>query len=75
MKKLRGIKTWIVDSLRDGAEHPTHANVTTTLSWIKEVGPHQAFLTHMNFETDYETLKNRLPKGVYPAFDGMVLEV
>ena len=75
LKKLSGIKTWIVDSLRDGPEHPTHANVTTALSWIEEVRPHQAFLTHMNFETDYETLKNKLPKGVYPAFDRMVLEI
>ena len=75
LQKLSGIKTWIVDCLREGPEHPTHANVTTTLSWIKKVAPHQAFLTHMNFETDYETLKNGLPKGVYPSFDGMVLEL
>ena len=75
LKKLRGIKTWIVDSLRDGEEHPTHANVATTLSWIDEVRPDETFLTHMNFQTDYETLKKRLPKGVYPAFDGMVLEI
>ena len=71
---MKGIKTWIVDSLRDGEEHPTHANVATTLSWIDEVRPDEAFLTHMNFQTDYETLKKRLPQGVYPAFDGLIIE-
>ncbi len=72
---LDGIKTWIVDSLRDGGEHPTHANLETTLTWISRVGASKAYLTHMNFQTDYETLRNRLPHGVEPAYDGLVLEL
>jgi len=75
LSKLTGIETWIVDSLRDGGEHPTHANVETTLSWIDRVGTKQAYLTHMNFQTDYDTLRRRLPEGVEPSYDGLVLEV
>ncbi|NKB21915.1 MAG: MBL fold metallo-hydrolase [Alphaproteobacteria bacterium] len=75
LNALVGIKTWIVDSLRDGGEHPTHANVDTTLSWIARVGANNAFLTHMNFQTDYKTLRKRLPTGVEPAYDGLVLDL
>ncbi|MBK18909.1 MAG: MBL fold metallo-hydrolase [Rhodospirillaceae bacterium] len=75
LEALRGIDTWIVDSLRDGGEHPTHANVDTTLAWVAQVGAKQAFLTHMNFQSDYDTLKRRLPDGVEPAYDGLILEV
>jgi len=32
-------------------------------------------LTHMNFQSDYETLRQRLPEGVQPSYDGLVLEV
>jgi phosphoribosyl 1,2-cyclic phosphate phosphodiesterase len=72
---LAGIDTWIVDCLRDGDPHPTHANLATTLDWIARVKPRHAVLTHMNHQSDYETLRAHLPPGVEPAYDGMVLEV
>ena len=72
---LKGVEIWIVDSLRDGGEHPTHANVDTALSWVDRVGTKRAFLTHMNFQSDYETLRQRLPDGVEPSYDGLVLEM
>ncbi|MBL8676902.1 MAG: MBL fold metallo-hydrolase, partial [Alphaproteobacteria bacterium] len=32
-------------------------------------------LTHMSALLDYETLLKELPKGVEPAYDGLVIEV
>lgn len=72
---LEGVECWIVDSLRDGTAHPTHANLEATLRWIERVGPRRAVLTHMNHQADYETLRKRLPPGVEPGYDGLVLEV
>ena len=72
---LAGVDTWMVDCLRDGNEHPTHANLKKTLSWIDRVQPRRAILTHMNFQADYETLMAATPDGVEPAYDGMVLDV
>jgi phosphoribosyl 1,2-cyclic phosphate phosphodiesterase len=72
---LKGVDTWIVDCLRDGTPHPTHAHLDKTLQWIDTVGPRRAILTHLNFQADYETLKARCPEGVEPAYDGMILEV
>ena len=71
---LRGVKVWIVDCLRN-EPHPTHAHFDRTMEWIKQVKPDQAVLTHMNFQTDYETIQSQCPKGVEPGYDGMVLSL
>lgn len=71
---LAGVEVWLVDCLRD-RPHPTHAHLERTLGWIAEIGPKQAVLTHMNHDFDYWELRSRLPAGVEPAYDGMVLEI
>lgn len=71
---LDGVETWIVDCLRDGEPHPTHANLATTLGWVARVKPRRAVLTHMNHHADYDHLAALCPAGVEPGYDGMVLE-
>jgi phosphoribosyl 1,2-cyclic phosphate phosphodiesterase len=73
MVELEGIQVWLVDCLRD-RPHPSHAHLEQTLAWIARLGPERAILTHMNHELDYHELRSRLPHGVEPAYDGMVLE-
>ena len=70
---LEGLDVFIVDALRD-APHPTHATVDQALAWIAELKPARAILTNMHGDLDYETLKARLPPGVEPAYDGMIVE-
>lgn len=72
---LEGVDTWIVDCLRDGPAHPTHAHLEKTLGWIERAGVRHAVLTHMNHQADYDTLAAACPDGVVPAYDGMVLDV
>jgi phosphoribosyl 1,2-cyclic phosphate phosphodiesterase len=69
---LEGLDLWIVDCLRY-APHPTHSHYEQTLKFIDTFKPKHAVLTHMMADLDYETLKNELPSGVEPAYDGMVL--
>jgi phosphoribosyl 1,2-cyclic phosphate phosphodiesterase len=69
---LDGVTCWIVDALRY-TPHPTHAHLALTLEWIKRVKPKHAVLTNLHQDLDYRTLKAELPKGVEPAYDGMVL--
>jgi len=71
---LRGIECWLVDCLRE-RPHPSHAHLALTLSWIEKVGPKCAFLTHMNHELSYSDWCERLPAGILPAHDGLVLEI
>ncbi len=69
---LEGITTWVVDCVRE-APHPTHSHLAQTLQWIERIKPQRAFLTHMNQSLDYDTLKAKLPAGVEPAYDGLVI--
>ena len=69
---LRGVKCWIVDALRY-APHPTHANVATALEWIARVKPKHAVLTNLHQDLDYDTLRQQLPEGVEPAYDGLAV--
>ncbi|MFA4993828.1 MAG: MBL fold metallo-hydrolase [Bdellovibrionales bacterium] len=70
---LQGVKTWILDCVRE-EDHPTHLTLSQTLQWIEKVKPERAFLTHLSHKMDYETLVNTLPAGVMPAYDGLVIE-
>ncbi len=70
---LQGVEIWIVDALRP-KPHPTHAHLELTLEWIARVRPKRAFLTHMTWDMDYATLCDQLPRGVAPAYDGLVIE-
>ena len=71
---LAGVKVWVVDGLRE-EEHPSHSHVPQTLEWIRRVQPTKAYLTHMNERLDYAKTLARLPNGVEPAWDGLVIEV
>ncbi len=71
---LDGIDVWIVDALSDNP-HPTHSHVEQTLGWIERIGPRRAILTHLSHRTDYARLAARLPVGVEPGQDGLVIHV
>lgn len=71
---LEGVDVWIVDCI-DRQPRASHSHLTKTLEWIKRVQPRQAYLTHMNLYLDYDVLLKELPKGVEPAYDGLVIEV
>ena len=70
---LENLDLWIVDGLRH-ARHPSHFSVSDALSWIERFKPKRAVITNMHSDLDYEVLRQSLPAGVIPAYDGMRLE-
>jgi phosphoribosyl 1,2-cyclic phosphate phosphodiesterase len=74
LARLSGVELWIVDCLRE-AEATAHSFLSRTLSWIDTVRPGRAYLTHMTSDLDYAKTLARLPAGVEPAYDGLVLEL
>jgi len=70
---LAGVETWIVDAVRY-RPHPTHFCLDDALAAIERVGCDRAILTHMNKEMDYNELAAKLPAGVEPGYDGLVIE-
>lgn len=71
---LKGIEVWVVDCLSE-RPNPAHSHLEQTLAWIRRVGPKRAILTHMNHSIDYHELAARLPPGVEPGHDGLVVDV
>jgi phosphoribosyl 1,2-cyclic phosphate phosphodiesterase len=70
---LAGVKLWVVDCLREEMA-PTHSHLAQTLEWIERVRPQRSILTHMDHTLDYSTLAAKVPVGVEPAYDGLVLK-
>ena len=72
---LQGIEVWIVDALRDSpAPQPRPSRAGAALDRSAS-SRREAYLTHMNHEVDYADWAARLPNGVLPAHDGLVLEI
>ena len=71
---LENLDLWIIDGLRY-AGHPSHFSVSDALSWIDRFKPKRAVITNMHSDLDYEVLRQSLPDGVVPAYDGMRLEI
>lgn len=71
---LEGVDCWVVDCFQY-APHVAHAWLEQVLEWRDILRPSQTILTHMGPEMDYATLCRELPRGVEPAYDGMVITV
>ena len=70
LKYLYNLNYLILDCLKF-RKHPSHFNYEEALELIKKVKPKKTILTNLHTDLDYETLKNKLPKNVVPAFDGI----
>jgi phosphoribosyl 1,2-cyclic phosphate phosphodiesterase len=71
---IENLDLWIIDGLRYTG-HPSHFSVSDALSWVERFKPKRAVITNMHSDLDYEVLRQSLPSGVVPAYDGMRLEV
>ena len=70
---LKEAELWVLDALRRDP-HPTHTHLDKSLSWIKASGVRSAVLTNMHIDLDYGTLREELPEGVVPAYDGLSID-
>lgn len=71
---LRGAHTWLVDCFQR-EPHTTHAHLELVLRWVARVQPARAVLTHMGADMDWAWLCRNLPRGVEPAYDGLILHI
>ncbi len=54
-------------------KHPSHLNLDQSLYLINKFKPKKAFLTNLHSELDYNELKKRLPRNIFPAYDGLTI--
>lgn len=73
---LKGVETWIVDGAAYWNEHnPVHANFQTVFKMNETVGARKVYFTHLPRSMDYQTLREELPDGYEPAYDGLKIQL
>ncbi|MCH5238467.1 MAG: UDP-N-acetylmuramate dehydrogenase, partial [Muribaculaceae bacterium] len=74
-EKLKDLEVLVLNGLRY-KEHFAHFTIEEALEMIKELKPKRAYLTHFCHEAGkHEELEEKLPAGVSPAYDGLVINI
>lgn len=69
---LKGVDVWIVDAAAyRHRENKVHMSIDEIIETNEKIGAGRVVLTHLPPIMDYQTLRNELPKGFEPAYDGM----
>ncbi len=76
LEYIKGSKIWIVDgSGYNNADHPVHADLSTLYEYNKIIGAQEVYVTSLSPSIDYQTFRKELPKGFYPAYDGLFFDL
>jgi phosphoribosyl 1,2-cyclic phosphate phosphodiesterase len=73
-KYFKNLQYLIIDCLWYNF-HPSHFNLESSLSIIKEFKPQKAILTNLSPVLDYEVLKKMIPRNIIPAHDGLTINL
>lgn len=74
LETVEGMPLVIIDALRY-RPHTTHFAVEEAVDVVSKIKPGRALLTHLSHSLDYQRLKDELPDGIEPAYDGMVIDL
>ncbi|HEU0014646.1 MAG TPA: MBL fold metallo-hydrolase, partial [Longimicrobium sp.] len=72
---LRGVRVLVLNALWWGDPHPTHFSVEEAVETAQRVGAERTYLTHLSHRVSARDLDERLPPGVFGAYDGLEVEV
>lgn len=72
---LEGVEILVLNALWWGDPHPTHFNVEEAIEIADRLRPERTFLTHLTHRVSHEDLSDRLPEGVFAAYDGLSVDV
>jgi phosphoribosyl 1,2-cyclic phosphate phosphodiesterase len=72
--RLRGLDVLVLNALW-WRPHPTHLSISEAVETARALGARRTYLTHLTHETGHAELEAQLPAGVFPAHDGLTVEV
>jgi phosphoribosyl 1,2-cyclic phosphate phosphodiesterase len=72
--QLQGLDVLVLNALW-WRPHPTHLSISEAVQTAQELGARRTYLTHLTHETGHTELETQLPPGVFPAYDGLTVEV
>jgi phosphoribosyl 1,2-cyclic phosphate phosphodiesterase len=73
-QRLRNLEVLVLNALW-WRPHPTHLSISEAIETARDLGAQRTYLTHLTHETGHAELEAQLPAGVYPAYDGLTVEV
>ncbi len=74
LARLAGLGVLVINALLP-RPHPLHLSIPEAVAAAQRIGARQSFLTHLTHDTPHAELAARLPAGIAPAYDGLVIEV
>jgi phosphoribosyl 1,2-cyclic phosphate phosphodiesterase len=72
---LRGVRTLVLNALWFGTPHPTHFTMEEAAQVAADLGAERTYITHISHRAGHREMLERLPAGVEPAYDGLVVEI
>jgi phosphoribosyl 1,2-cyclic phosphate phosphodiesterase len=74
MGELRDLEVLVLNALLS-RPHPLHLSIPEAIEAAQRVGARRTFFTHLTHDTTHAALAARLPPGIAPAYDGLVIDV
>jgi phosphoribosyl 1,2-cyclic phosphate phosphodiesterase len=71
---LAGLEVLVLNALLS-RPHPLHLSIPEAVAAAQRIGARRTFFTHLTHETTHEALAAKLPAGIAPAYDGLVIDV
>jgi phosphoribosyl 1,2-cyclic phosphate phosphodiesterase len=72
--RLRGVEVLVLNALW-WRPHPTHLSIPEAIETARAIGARRTILTHLSHQTGHAELAARLPPGIEPGYDGLIVEV
>ncbi|HET9041144.1 MAG TPA: MBL fold metallo-hydrolase [Gemmatimonadales bacterium] len=73
-RQMQGLDVLVLNALW-WRPHPTHLSISEAIETARSLGARRTYLTHLTHETGHAELAAQLPDGVFPAYDGLTVEV
>jgi phosphoribosyl 1,2-cyclic phosphate phosphodiesterase len=72
--RLAGLEVLVLNALLP-RPHPLHLSVPEAVAAAQRIGARRTFLTHLTHDAPHAELAARLPAGIAPAYDGLVIDL
>lgn len=73
IERLKGVDVMVLNCLRE-RDHATHLCLRRTLAYLERIAPKKAYLVHMCHDLTHRQWLEKLPAGVEPSYDGLLLK-
>lgn len=74
LARLSGLEVLVLNALLP-RPHPLHLSVPEAVAAAQQIGARRTFLTHLTHDALHAELAARLPAGIAPAYDGLVIDL